>query len=199
MKEQGINNAAVRAQMERVLTSEQFSSARRLSGFLRFVVESKLKGSEVKESLIGVEVYGREATYNPKSNSIVRAEASRLRAKLHEYYEGPGKLDAIVIDVPQGIYAPGFQSRATPVPVRGTVPVRLLVAIAALVAAAGAGWAISHFTARPTIAVMPIRNLGQDRRVGPLADTVTSHLTQALLASGSWNVAGQAPVGGSDR
>jgi|RhiMethySRZTD1v2_1073278.scaffolds.fasta_scaffold585074_1 hypothetical protein len=84
MKEQGINNAAVRAQMERVLTSEQFSSARRLSGFLRFVVESKLKGSEVKESLIGVEVYGREATYNPKSNSIVRAEASRLRAKLRE-------------------------------------------------------------------------------------------------------------------
>jgi len=58
-----------------------------------------------------------------------------LRAKLHEYYEGPGKLDAIVIDVPQGSYAPGFQSRATPVPVRGTVLVRLLVAIAALVAA----------------------------------------------------------------
>jgi hypothetical protein len=98
-----------------------------------------------------------------------------------------------VIDVPKGSYAPGFQSRATPVPVRGTVPVRLLVAIAAFVAAAGAGWAISHFTARPTIAVMPIRNLGQDRRVGPLADTVTSHLTQALLASGSWNVAGEAP------
>ncbi len=44
--------------LERILASREFASAPRLSGFLRFVVETTLQGKaeEIKESLIAMEV-----------------------------------------------------------------------------------------------------------------------------------------------
>jgi hypothetical protein len=41
----------------------------------------------------------------------VRTEASRLRARLAEYYVGEGKDDAIVIELPKGGYTPIFRLR----------------------------------------------------------------------------------------
>ena len=39
----------------------------------------------------------------------MRTEASRLRARLSEYYLGVGKDDALVIDLPKGGYVPVFR------------------------------------------------------------------------------------------
>src|SRR5215471_8044705 len=102
---------AVRRQLERVLESEGFASNDRLSGFLRFVVERHLEGTdhELKESVIANEVFGRKPDYNPKRDPVVRTEAGRLRARLSEYYMGPGKDDTLVIEVPKGGYAPVFR------------------------------------------------------------------------------------------
>jgi len=41
----------------------------------------------------------------------VRTEASRLRARLAEYYVAAGKDDGIVIEVPKGGYTPAFRFR----------------------------------------------------------------------------------------
>lgn len=81
---------AVRKQLERVLASPGFARKERLSRFLRFLVEGHLEGkdTEIKESLIAVEVFGRRPDYDPKQDSIVRSEAARLRARLIEYYAG---------------------------------------------------------------------------------------------------------------
>jgi hypothetical protein len=51
----------VRGQLDRILASATFADADRGSRFLRFVVEAALEGrsSEIKESVIGVEVLGR--------------------------------------------------------------------------------------------------------------------------------------------
>lgn len=56
--------AAVRRQLEEVLKSPGFARNDRLSRFLRFVVERHLEGrsQELKESVIGIEVFGREPT-----------------------------------------------------------------------------------------------------------------------------------------
>src|SRR6185436_4894321 len=93
-----------RRQLERVLASSGFVRNERLSSFLRFVVERHLEGrdSEIKESVIAVEVFGRRADYDPKLDSIVRTEAGRLRARLTEYYAGDGRQDPFVIDIPKG-------------------------------------------------------------------------------------------------
>ncbi|MFN7923056.1 MAG: tetratricopeptide repeat protein [Bryobacteraceae bacterium] len=199
----------IRAELERIVQSEQFSSARRLRSFLEFVVNSALEGTEAKEAVIGVEVYGRDATYNPKTDSIVRAEASRLRAKLREYYDGPGQADPVVIELPKGSYVPAFHPRQQAAAPEPSAPVevrkrnRLPAIAAALLLAAGVGWwAWPRIFPQAAIAVMPLRVLGKDPIVNPLVETLTSHLTQTLLATRSWRVAGLAPqldLAGSDQ
>src|SRR5712692_9157651 len=101
----------VQKQLERVLASPGFARNERLSRFLRFVVERHLEGrdAEIKESLLAIEVFGRPPDYDPKQDPIVRTEASRLRARLSEYYLGDGKDDALVIDLPKGGYVPVFR------------------------------------------------------------------------------------------
>ena len=101
----------VRTHLERILATREFASAPRLSGFLRFVVETTLDGKagEIKESLIAVEVYGRPADYNPQIDSTVRVEAGRLRARLQKWYEGEGKNENIRIELPKGRYVPAFR------------------------------------------------------------------------------------------
>lgn len=98
----------VRRQLERILSSPLFSSSERLRRFLTFVVDQTLAGDgdRLKEYVIGVEVFDRDADYDPRLDSIVRVEAARLRAKLAEYYAGEGRADPIVLTLPKGGYAP---------------------------------------------------------------------------------------------
>lgn len=98
----------VRRQLDRLLASAVFANAGRMSRFLKFVVEQTLagEGDRLKEYVIGVEVFDRDASYDPRLDSIVRVEAARLRSKLAEYYAGDGRDDTIVLKLPKGGYAP---------------------------------------------------------------------------------------------
>jgi TolB-like protein len=78
---------------------------------LTFLVQEVLAGNPLKESIIGVAVFGREPGYDPKQDSVVRTEARRLRAKLVEYYAGAGANDELVIELPKGSYVPVFLER----------------------------------------------------------------------------------------
>ena len=79
-----------RQQLERVLASPGFLRNERMSRFLRFLAERHLEGSnnQLKESVIAVEVFARKPDHDPSQDSIVRTEASRLRARLAEYCVG---------------------------------------------------------------------------------------------------------------
>jgi hypothetical protein len=111
----GDDSKAIRAELAAICTSSIFADSPRLRQFLTFVVEAHLRGesAQLKETVIGVEVYGREHTYNPKAEPIVRTEARRLRAKLQDYYNNQGARDLIVISLPTGGYAPRVELRAT--------------------------------------------------------------------------------------
>ena len=104
---------AVRRELERVLESPGFARNERISRFLRFVVERHLGGRdhELKESVLGTEVFGRSPDYDPKRDPIVRTEAGRLRSRLIEYYAREGRDNALVIDLPKGGYGPVFHER----------------------------------------------------------------------------------------
>src|SRR5207253_457463 len=88
-----------REELERLLASACFARSEGLSRLLRFLVERQLegRGSEIKESLIGVEVYGRNPDYDTKLDSTVRSEVARLRARLSKYYSTEGSQDLLVI------------------------------------------------------------------------------------------------------
>jgi tetratricopeptide (TPR) repeat protein len=99
---------AVRQQLERILGSAGFARNERLTRFLQFIVDGHLAGrdQELKESVIGVEVFRREPGYNPQYDPIVRTEARRLRARLGEYYKSAGAESAVVVEMPKGGYVP---------------------------------------------------------------------------------------------
>ena len=88
---------AVLRELERVLESPGFIRNERISRFLRFLVERHLAGKdhELKESVLGTEVFGRSPDYDPKRDPIVRTEAGRLRSRLIEYYAREGRDDAL--------------------------------------------------------------------------------------------------------
>src|SRR5215472_7666283 len=102
-----------RQQLDRILGSAAFADAARAQAFLRFIVTLALeqRASEIKEYLIAVQVLGRQPSFDPKSDPIVRVEARRLRDRLRSYYEDQGRSDPILIALPKGGYIPEFLER----------------------------------------------------------------------------------------
>lgn len=101
------------AQLAKIFAGSTFESASRSRALLEFVVQEALAGrpEQLKEYTIGVSVFGRPDSFDPRTDPIVRAEASRLRSKLEAYYAGEGKGDAIEILLPRGTYVPQFSPR----------------------------------------------------------------------------------------
>ena len=94
-------------ELEKILSSPRFANSPRLSRFLSFIVEHALAGrtAMLKESVIAIEVYERGSDYDPSKDSTVRAEASRLRRVLADYYDGLDAPSPLRIEVPKGIWA----------------------------------------------------------------------------------------------
>lgn len=104
---------SIQTELERILGGEAFAQSDRLKRFLRFAVEEVLQGraQQLKEYLIGVEVFDRDHAYDPRTDPIVRVEARRLRFRLEEYYRTEGRADPVLIDLPKGKYVPVFRKR----------------------------------------------------------------------------------------
>src|ERR1700733_12879878 len=99
------------AQLERLLTHPVFKSSKRCPIFFRHVVERTLQGETehpVKERSIGVEVFGREASYDTNHDPIVRTTAGEVRKRIAQYYHEPGHEREIRIELPAGSYVPEF-------------------------------------------------------------------------------------------
>jgi hypothetical protein len=96
--------------LDKILASDAFAGAERPGRFLRFVVEQALAGNPLKETLLGVEVFGRNPSYDPRLDGVVRVEAVKLRSRLKEYYKTEGAGDPVRIDLPKGGYLPSFET-----------------------------------------------------------------------------------------
>ncbi|MEP6836062.1 MAG: hypothetical protein ABJB74_21915 [Gemmatimonas sp.] len=121
MIQKPIDRAASVACLDRVLSSAAFRTAERSSSILRFLVLQTLDGQaeRLKEYTVGLEALGRGVAFDPRTDPIVRAEASRLRSRLERYYATDGSQDAVIIALPKGSYVPEFHRRSdTVVPPR---------------------------------------------------------------------------------
>ena len=164
----------IRDQLERILASKGFANAERMSRFLRFTVEHTLenRAAELKEYVIGVEVFDRTSKYDPRLDPVVRVEARRLRSKLASYYEEDGKTDALLIDFPKGTYVPVFRNRTE------TTEAPVMQQNAS------------------TIAVLPFSNLSPDCENDYFSDGLTQELIHLLtkvqgLRVVAWNSSSQ--------
>jgi tetratricopeptide (TPR) repeat protein len=117
-----------------IVTSPAFSASPQLAAFLRFVVEAALDGQSdrIKGYTIAVEALGRDASFDPQSDPIVRVEAGRLRRALDRYYAEAGQSDPVAIELPRGSYVPVFRRRHAPAPPPPTFAGRLAAKAAGL-------------------------------------------------------------------
>ena len=108
----------VQQALDRILASATFQQVDRLKRFIAFIVSEALagRGDQLKEYIIGVQVFGKEVAFDPRTDPIVRVQARRLRTRLARYYREEGQNAEVVIDLPKGGYVPVFK-RAERAPV----------------------------------------------------------------------------------
>lgn len=100
----------IRAQLELMLRDEVFRSSKRSVAFLRYVVEQTLGGSadQIKERTIGIEVFGRDPSYDTNLDHIVRTAATELRKRLATYYVDEKHRSELRMGLIPGSYVPRF-------------------------------------------------------------------------------------------
>lgn len=103
----------IRRQLERILASATFQKVDRLKRFVSFIVVETIagRGDQLKEYVVGTEVFGKDQSFDPRNDPIVRVQARRLRARLEQYFREEGEADEFIIDLPKGGYVPAFKPR----------------------------------------------------------------------------------------
>jgi TolB-like protein/Tfp pilus assembly protein PilF len=191
--------ADVLKELGKILSSEAFRDAEALKRFLRYTVERTLhgEGDLLKEYRLGVEVFDRDSSFDPRLDPVVRMAARRLRFKLKDYYETEGLQDPICIAVPKGSYAAAFiPSAPKELPVAAVEASQLakyrwlagigLVLLFATVVVTVIYWYRARQsqagvpTQHPSLAVLPLLNLTGNPDNEYLCDGVTDELTSAL-------------------
>jgi hypothetical protein len=105
-----------RAQVDRILESETFHSSAVLRRLLRFLADKAFSGEadQLNEYSIGIDAFGKPASYDPRQDAIVRLHAGRIRQKLGEYYRSEGKDEPVVIELPKGRFKLKWEVRCRP-------------------------------------------------------------------------------------
>jgi hypothetical protein len=102
--------------IERILATGPFQKSGRLRELLPYMAERTIHGHshELSEHNIGIRVFGKAAGYSPADDSSVRVHARQLRLKLHEYFDGEGRGETMVVEIPKGFYTPVFRTLQQP-------------------------------------------------------------------------------------
>ncbi|HEY6845338.1 MAG TPA: helix-turn-helix domain-containing protein [Terracidiphilus sp.] len=92
--------------IERITRSHIFQGADALCKLLYFLAEKANIDAEysAKEHEIATIVFGRKADFDPRTDSSVRVQVARLRAKLIEYYTREGAEEDVQVEIPKGAY-----------------------------------------------------------------------------------------------
>jgi TolB-like protein len=199
-----VSSDAVRAELERILASQGFQNAGRLSRLLRYVTEKTLSGEseQLKEYAVGVEVFDRDASYDPRVDSIVRVEAGRLRTRLDEYYANDGAASELRIALPKGGYAAEFRPSTPPAPNQLRPPAtglsarRILLGGGVVIIAALSLW-MSAWRARPeqpSVAVLSFSEYSGDPRLAGLAAQLNDDVTSEMARLGTVGVVSHTSV-----
>lgn len=96
-----------------MVESQSFRSSPALRRLLSYLAEKTLAGEAeaLKEYTVAVEALGKPETYDPRQDSSVRFQTSKLRQRLTEYYRTGGGNDPVQVDFPPGRFELVFTHR----------------------------------------------------------------------------------------
>ncbi len=102
------------AQIQRIVQSKAFRTSEVHRNLLTYLGEKSLSGESdnIKEYTVGLDVFGKPDSYDPRQESTVRMHVARLRQKLADYYRTEGVDDPIFVDLPKGGFRVTFEPRA---------------------------------------------------------------------------------------
>jgi serine/threonine-protein kinase len=155
---------AILEQLQRIAASATFQQVDRLKHFLEFIVLEATagRGNQLKEYVIGVQVFDKDSSFDPRTDPIVRVQARRLRARLARYYQEEGAHDRVQIDLPKGGYAPVFRSHEA-APQKRSI--------------AGA------LASRNTVAVLPFADQSPEGNLGYFCAGLAQQIVHTLISS----------------
>jgi hypothetical protein len=98
--------------IERIVASPPFQKSARLRDLLCFLAERTIHGQaqDLSEHRIGSAVFGKAQDYSVVEDSSVRVHVRQLRLKLHEYFDGEGRGESVVVEIPKGAYTTLFRN-----------------------------------------------------------------------------------------
>ncbi len=101
------------AQVRRILQSKALRTSEVHRNLLNYLAEKSLSGEadNLKEYTVGLDVFAKPESYDPRQESVVRMHMARLRQKLAEYYRTEGTADPIIVDLPKGAFKVTFEPR----------------------------------------------------------------------------------------
>lgn len=107
------DSAQLFQEIERLTKSHSLRGSESLRKLLEYLARQSVEHPEapLKEYQIATEVYGRQANFDPQSDSTIRVQVGRLRMKLAEYYATEGANDPVVVTIPKGSYHLAFETR----------------------------------------------------------------------------------------
>jgi len=92
-----------------VLDSKTFSKSPTSANLLRLLVESTIEKREIKETTVGMELFGSQFL-DQNNSSRIRVNIYNLRKKLDSYYKNDGVKDPLRIVIDKGQYYVSFVS-----------------------------------------------------------------------------------------
>jgi len=101
---------SIRRELERIVSSNGFAGSKQCQVFLQLIVKHALaeEFDQLRERMIGVEMFGRQVDYDTSNDAVVRVRASEVRKRLGQYYAELEGSPAVRIELPAGSYVPRF-------------------------------------------------------------------------------------------
>lgn len=104
-----MSNEAIQSKcFDKIINSDEFAGSQSYADYLRYLVDATKEGKYLKETTIAIDFFGKDASFNPAEDTIVRSHTYTLRKKLQNYYYKEGQNDKYRLKIPKGHYTTRF-------------------------------------------------------------------------------------------
>ena len=103
-----VDGTHIRQVLAEILESSEFKESQKYRDLLTYLVEESLADRSPKETTLGIQFFGKDASFNSKEDATVRVYLNNLRKKLDHYYLTSGKSASLKLVIPVGHYKVEF-------------------------------------------------------------------------------------------